>query len=83
MQDPHHTPAEFREHVTAAIVEALKRTADDPEFSKRFWQRGFIELSGHASNAGSQWIGRKIAIWAATALLGWLLIYLVKSGAIK
>jgi len=83
MQDPHFTSPQWRETITEAIVDALKRTADDPEFSKRFWQRGFVELSGHASNAGSQWIGKKIMVWAATALLGWLVIYLVRSGAIK
>ena len=73
----------MKTQITEAIVDALKRVADDPEFSKRFWQRGFIELSGHASNTTSQWIGRKIAIWVATAMLGWLVVYLVKSGAIK
>ena len=74
---------EFQAHVTNAIVDALKRTANDPEFSKIFWQRGYAELAEHAGNASSQWIGKKLMVWAATAMVGWLVIWLVRSGAIK
>lgn len=79
----HLSHDEFRNAIADAIVEALKRTAHDDDFSKKFWQRGFVELSAHTSNASSQWIGRKILVAAATAALGWLLVYLVKSGGIK
>ena len=79
----HLTHSEFKDAVADAIVSALQRTAEDPEFSKRFWQRGFVELSQHTSNASSQWIGKKIMVWVATAALGFILIYLVRSGAIK
>ena len=78
-----YSTQELRDQLADAVVIALKRTADDPEFSKAFWQRGYVELASHAGNASSQWIGKKIAVWAATAALGWLIVYLVRQGAIK
>ena len=73
----------MRDSLADAIVTALKRVANDPDFSKAFWQRGYTELAEHSSNGASQWLGKKIMVWAATAIVGSLIIWLVKTGAIK
>lgn len=73
----------MRETLADAIVIALKRTAHDQDFARSFWRTGYVELSAHAGNGASQWIGKKLAVWAATAIVGSLLIWLVKTGAIK
>ena len=83
MNHPRQIPPDIKEHADL-VAEALVRRIDtDEEFRKRFWQAGFIALSTHASDAGSRWIGRKIAVLIATALLGWSVVYLVKTGAFK
>lgn len=79
----HEDLSYFRDAVADAIVIALKKTASDPEFSKAFWHRGYTELAEHSSNGASQWLGKKLLVWAATALAASLLVWLVKTGAVK
>lgn len=74
---------DLQDHIAKAIVTALKTMVSDPDFAKSFWKRGYEELAIHSSNGASQWMGKKIAVWAATALTGYLIIWLVKTGAIK
>lgn len=76
-------PQDIQEHADLVAEALVKRIDTDEDFRKRFWQAGFIALSAHASDAGSRWIGRKIAVLIASALLGWSLMYLVKTGAFK
>ena len=73
----------LQSHLTSAIVGALKETAKDPEFSKAFWRKGFEELSSHSAAGASEWIGKKLLVWAATAIAASLLVWLVRTGAIK
>ena len=69
--------------LTDSIVLALKRTAEDDEFSKKFWQRGFVELSQHSANGASQWVGKRLLTWMVVAVTSACIVWLVRSGAIK
>ena len=66
-----------------AIKEAMYEVLRDPELSAAFWKRGYQELTSHAGNSASQWIGRRILTAVMTALLVFTVGYLVKTGALK
>lgn len=78
-----HDLSQFRDAVAEAIVIALKKTANDPDFCKAFWHKGYLELAEHSSNGASQWLGKKLLVWAATAMVASLIVWLVKTGAVK
>lgn len=73
--------------ITAAVAAGVKlgftQAMDDPDVVEKFWQGGYEQLTGHASKASSQWVGKRILTAAVTALLVWGLTYLVKNGVIK
>jgi hypothetical protein len=81
------TPAERKTYDTQLIADAIalaiKDVVKDPEFAKGFWRQGFDELSQHSANASSMWIGKRLLTVAVTSLLGFCVVWLVKSGAIK
>lgn len=75
------------ESMTGAVRDGIKAAimdmADDEKFSEAFWKQGFEQLSNHAGNASSQWVGKRIltALIAAVVTVG--IAWLVKSGALK
>lgn len=67
----------------AAFEAAIRRVLADEEIAKAFWRRGYAELSSHAGNGASQWIGKRIltAIIVAVTTAG--IVWLVKTGQLK
>lgn len=71
------------EMIAGSVERAMRRVISDPEMSRQFWAGGYEELSRHASNNASQWVGRRLLTTLILALVTAGLIWLVKTGAIK
>lgn len=72
-----------KEEIATAVEIAMRRVLEDDELRKRFWAAGYAELSNHASNGASQWIGKRLLVALVWAGVGAGLTFLVKSGAFK
>jgi len=66
-----------------AFESALRRILTDDELVRAFWHRGFVELSSHAGNGASQWIGKRIITALVVSVVTAGVVWLVKSGALK
>ena len=71
------------ERIAKAVETALRRVLSDEEVTRKFWERGFKELSTHANNNATQWIGRRILTTLVVAVTTAGIVWLVKTGAIK
>ena len=75
--------SEIRSEVAAGVTDALVQFLSNEEAVRKFWRKGFDELSNHTAEGASQWLGRRILTWLIAAMTTAGLIWLVKSGAIK
>ncbi len=66
-----------------AFEAAFRRVLSDDRLVSEFWQRGYRELSDHAGNGASQWIGKRLLTTLVVAIVTAGLVWLVKTGAIK
>jgi hypothetical protein len=71
------------EMIASSVERALRRVLSDKELRKQFWEAGYQELSVHAGNNASQWIGKRLLTSAAIALTTALIVWLVRSGGLK
>jgi hypothetical protein len=67
----------------AAFEAAFRRVLSDDEVLKKFWMRGYTELSSHASNGASQWVGKRILTAIIVALTTAGIVWLAKTGQLK
>jgi len=72
-----------KEKLVSAISEAIKGIINDEETVKKFWEGGYKELTTHASNASSQWVGKRILAAVITALFIWSMSWLVTNGKLS
>jgi hypothetical protein len=66
-----------------AFEHAIRRVLADDEVVRKFWQRGYLELTTHAESNASRWLGRRILTAAVIAITTAGLVWLVKTGALK
>lgn len=70
----------IKEDVSEGVQAGVRALASDPAFGEAFWAKGFENLSKHATNSTSQWIGKRLltalVVAAVTAGITWL----VKTG---
>lgn len=53
-----------------ADVEAgIRRVLDDDELVRRFWHRGYEELSNHVGNGATRWVGARLLSMIGGALI--------------
>ena len=71
------------EMIGGSVERALRRVLSDQELARQFWARGYEELSNHAGNGASQWIGRRLLTTAVLAVTTAGIVWLVKTGALK
>jgi hypothetical protein len=62
---------------------AMRHILDDDELVRSFWHRGYKELTDHAENGASQWVGRRILTAIIVAVVTAGVVWLVKSGNLK
>lgn len=67
----------------AAFEAAFRRVLADDALVKSFWQRGYKELTDHAGNGASQWVGKRILTALIVAVVTAGVVWLVKTGALK
>ena len=79
MADDHYITGQ----TSAEFEAALRRVLSDDEVVRKFWHRGYVELTSHAGNGASQWVGRRLLTTAVVAIVTAGMVWLVKSGAIK
>lgn len=65
------------------FLEGVKVLMQDKDFAKSFWQQGYEQLTQHAGNGASQWVGKRILTALVVAVTTACVIWLVKTGAIK
>jgi hypothetical protein len=68
------------ERMADAMERALRRVLTDEELIKAFWDRGFTEFQKHATNRGSQWVGKRLFVGAVTAAITYGAYLLIKIG---
>lgn len=73
----------LKDAVQAGVHSGFKALMDDDEAVEKFWKGGYGELTKHASNASSQWVGKRLLAAAVTAVFIWAMTWLVKNGGIK
>jgi hypothetical protein len=66
-----------------AFEMALRRVLSDDDLVKSFWHRGYQELTAHAGNGASQWVGRRILTTIVVAVVTAGVVWLVKTGSLK
>ena len=71
------------EMIAASVERALRRVLSDPELRRQFWEAGYRELTEHAGNNASQWVGKRLLTSAILALTTALIVWLVRSGNLK
>lgn len=71
------------EMIAGSVERAIRRVLTDPEMGRQFWAGGYEELSKHAGNNASQWIGRRLLTTLVIALTTAGIVWLVKTGALK
>ena len=69
--------------LASSVERAIRRVLADPETARQFWAGGYEELSRHAGNNASQWVGRRLLTTLILAVVTAGLIWLVKTGALK
>lgn len=69
--------------IAGGVERAIRRVLNDPETARQFWASGYEELSKHASNNASQWVGRRLLTALIIAMTTAGLVWLVKTGALK
>lgn len=78
---------DMRKELQQAVAEGVRggiiAVAQDDEFVKRFWRRGYDEVVAHGRDDVSRSIGRRVMTWAAGVLLTVGIYVAVKAGAIK
>lgn len=78
---------EEKEKMIAAVREGVhsgfKALMEDSEAVEKFWKGGYTELTKHASDASSQWVGKRILAAVITAVFIWCMSWLVQNGGIK
>lgn len=61
------------EKMAEAMEIAMRKVLSDPEVRADYWKAGWEELSKHATDAGTQWVGRRIVSAIGGALLAFSL----------
>jgi len=62
------------------VDEALRKLADDDEFVKKVWKRGFDEWSSHLLSSVSQWVGQHLLTVIFFSALTAGIVWAVKMG---
>jgi hypothetical protein len=74
---------EIEEAVAAGVARAMDAALSDQHRIQKFWRTGFDELSSHASNGASQWVGKRILTALIAAIATVSLVWLVRNGGLK
>lgn len=70
----------IKDDVSEGVQAGVKALASDPTFGEAFWARGFENLSKHATNSTSQWIGKRLLTALVVAVVTGGITWLVKTG---
>lgn len=74
---------ELRQAVADGVRSGIMAVAQDDEFAKRFWKRGYDEVMAHGRDDVSRSIGKRVMTWAAGVILTVGIYIAMKAGAIK
>lgn len=75
--------AELQSAVSDGVKAGVMALVSDDEFMRKFWKRGYDEVTAHGRDDVSKSIGRRVMTWAAGVLLTVGIYVAVKAGAIK
>jgi hypothetical protein len=81
MSDVRDSSAE--DAVSRGVERALRSVLADQHLVESFWEKGYAELTKHAGNNASQWVGRRILVSIIGALTVAGIVWLVKTGNLK
>lgn len=66
-----------------AVHRGIEGVVKDAAIKQQFWSDGFDHLSRKVSDNADAWIGKRIRLAIAAALLTAVVVWAVKSGALK
>lgn len=73
----------MRSDIAAGVADGMRELLADDDVVKKFWRRGYAELTEHGQDEASRWIGRRILTSLVIALVTAGLVWLVRSGGLK
>lgn len=79
----HLEDTRITEAVAAGVTQAVTALLRDKELMHEFWQMGYEQMTGHAGDGASKWVGKRILAAAIAALFIWSMTWLVRNGALK
>lgn len=71
------------EAISRGVERGLRAVLSDRVLVESFWEKGYDELTKHAGNNASQWIGKRILVSIIGALVVAGIVWLVKTGNLK
>lgn len=74
---------ELRQAVTEGVRIGILEVTKDDEFVKRFWRRGYDEVTAHGRDDVNRGIGKRVLAVVSGALLTAGIYIAVKAGLIK
>ena len=78
-----HLQTVSEDTIARGIEQGLRAVLNDRGLVESFWERGYSELTKHAGNNASQWVGRRILISIIGALTVAGIVWLVRTGNLK
>jgi len=87
MSDPieerRNPPAyDIRAEVQAGVIAGMNQVLTNHDTMKAFWGAGYEQLTGHAADGASKWVGRRVLTWIATTALTVAVGYLLAQSVI-
>lgn len=67
--------------IADGLASGVRQLLADDELVKKFWKRGFDEITGHSTNGASQWVGKRILTVILGAIFATAIVWSVKTGA--
>jgi hypothetical protein len=77
------TPEGLEAAVTRGVVGGIKALARDPEFVEAFWKSGYEHLTSRVGEGATQWVGKKLLLWAGGVMVAAGLYMAGKAGLLK
>ncbi len=72
-----------REQIAAGVAAGIRQLLEDDDLVKKFWERGYTQLTQHGTNAASQWVGKRLLTALVVAITVAGITWLVKTGALR
>lgn len=72
-----------RNDVAEGVTEGMRRLLKDDHIITEFWAHGFRHLARHSADGAQVWVGRRVLVALASAVLATAVYFAAKMGVLK